>query len=184
MSYLKSAVLGLAMAAALPAAAMAADADVPADSYADMGFYLRGDAGWSWLVWDGHDDSAFVLGGGVGLRYNDYLRGDVRLDWAGDYDRENFDDDLSVTTLLGNLYFDVPTETMFTPYVGAGVGYGWGSVGHGEDKDGFAYALMGGASVNLSDNLSLDLEYRFRNVISSGANPMEHQFMTGIRYEF
>ena len=47
------------------------------------GFYLRGDIGWSFLTWDGgKDDSAFTTGGGVGYKFNDNLRSDVRVDWS------------------------------------------------------------------------------------------------------
>lgn len=185
MKYFKTVVLACTMMATAAGVASAADpVDVPTDQYAAMGFYLRGDAGWSWLNWSGHDDSAVVIGGGAGYQYNENLRADLRVDWAGSYDRKNRNNDLDVTTVLGNLYFDIPTSTMITPYLGAGAGYGWGTIGHGNDKDGFAYALMAGATVDLTDSLSLDTEYRFRSIMSSGANPMEHQIMTGLRYKF
>ena len=45
-----------------------------------------------------------------------------------------------------------------------------------------AYALMAGANIGLTDTLSLDVEYRFRDILASGANPMEHQLLTGLRY--
>ncbi len=82
------------------------------------------------------------------------------------------------------MYFDIPTGSMITPYLGAGAGYGWGTVDGGRDRDGFAYALMAGASVDLTDNVSADVGYRFRNVLSSGDNPMEHQVLVGLRYKF
>jgi opacity protein-like surface antigen len=107
----------------------------------------------------------------------------VRVDWAGVFDL-NGGRDMSVTTALANMYFDIPMDTAFTPYVGAGAGYGWGSVGNGNDKDGLAYALMAGAEINMSENMSLDVGYRFRSIVSDGANPMEHQVLVGVRYGF
>lgn len=183
MTSIKHMVLAAGLVAAMSAPALAADMDAPMGGAVE-GWYLRGDIGWSFLEWSGRDDNEFVGGGGVGYRFNENLRTDMRLDWSGYYDRTPGADDMSITTALGNLYFDVPTGTAFTPYLGAGAGYGWGTVDGGKDKDGFAYALMAGASVNLTDELSLDMGYRFRSVLADGANPMEHQFMTGLRYEF
>jgi opacity protein-like surface antigen len=172
---------------ALPALAADADppevADTPAATYEKMGFYLRGDLGWSFLEWGGgDDDSAFAVGGGAGYRFNDNLRTDLRVDWAGDYDTGG--DDLGVTTVLGNIYFDWANDSIFTPYVGAGAGYGWASFDNGSDKDGFAYALQAGVGVDLTDNIVLDAGYRFRDVMISGSDPMEHQFLLGARFEF
>lgn len=182
MLNVKHAFLAATMLAAVASPALAADMDAPVDSVVD-GWYLRADAGWSFLAWSGRDDSAFVGGGGIGYRFNENMRTDLRVDWAGTYDL-NPPRDMDVTTVLGNLYFDIPTDTAFTPYVGAGAGYGWGSVDNGRDKDGMAFALMAGAEVAMSDNLSLDVGYRFRSIMSDGANPMEHQVLMGVRYGF
>ncbi len=185
MTSFKRAILAFGMLAAMTGAAHATDAgDVPADAYAAMGFYLRGDIGWSWLTDDRKDDSAITLGGGAGYQYDENLRGDLRFDWAGNYDTRRNNDAVGVTTILGNLYFDIPNDTMVTPFLGAGVGYGWKSADGGGDRDGFAFALMAGASVELMENLSLDVEYRFRDVVVTGDNPMEHQILTGLRYKF
>jgi len=166
-------------------AAQAADTEtVPAETYENMGLYLRADAGWSFLEWaGGDDDSAFAAGGGVGYRFNDNLRADVRVDYAGEYDVAP-GADMSVSTVLGNLYLDIPTDTAFVPYVGAGVGYGWTSGENGNDKDGLAYGLMAGVGVDLTDNVAVDLGYRFRDVMTSGSDPTEHQILTGLRFEF
>ncbi len=182
MKFLKSSILALALTGAFAAHANAADADAgPTDS--DMGFYLRGDIGWSFLEWSGRDDSALVGGVGAGYQINEFLRTDVRYDWAGNYDVAP-GADMSIGTLTGNLYFDIPTDMMVTPYLGAGAGYGWGSVDGGKDKDGMAYALMAGAAIGITDNLDLDVGYRFRDVMANGKNPMEHQVMTGLRFKF
>ena len=119
----------LAGFAVLPfaAAAHAADVDPPpvAEENDVTSFYLRGDLGWSFLEWSGgDDDSALSLGGGVGYQFNDNMRADMTADWAGDYDVAP-GADMSTTTVLGNLYFDWANDSAFTPYVGAGLGYGW-----------------------------------------------------------
>ncbi len=185
MKALKVSLLAAAMLISAGAVARAADADVPSDTYQAMGFYLRGDLGWSFLDWGGGDnDSALAVGGGVGYKFNDNLRSDVRLDWAGDY-KVGPDADLSVTTVLGNLYFDMANDTMFTPYVGAGAGYGWvNSSGGGDDDSGLAFALMAGVGIEMTDNITLDVGYRYRDVMVSGSDPGEHQILGGVRIGF
>ncbi len=172
MKNIRTALLGLAMLGGLSGAAMAADVDasIPADTYADMGWYLRGDVGFSWLDLE---DGAMAVGGGVGYQYSDTLRADVRVDWAGFSNDENF------TTVLGNMYFDIPLDTIITPYVGAGAGYGWAA----DDQSGLAFALMAGAEVGLSDSISLDAGYRYRQIID-GDDPSDHQFLVGLRFKF
>lgn len=170
MNLIKSALLGLGMLSGLPVAAMAADAEIPAETYAEMGWYLRGDVGFSWLD---IEDGAVAVGAGLGYQYSDTLRSDIRVDWAG------LDDDEHFTTVLGNMYFDIPLDTFITPYVGAGAGYGWAA----DDDEGFAFALMAGAELGLTDNLSADLGYRYRQVLD-GDDPSDHQFLVGLRYKF
>ena len=181
MNALKVSLLAGVMLIAAGTASRAADSDVPQATYEDMGFYLRGDLGWSFLDWGDEDDGALALGAGVGYRFNDNLRTDLRLDWAGDYE-VGPDADLSVTTVLGNLYFDMANDTMFTPYLGAGAGYGW--TGGEDDDDGMAFALMAGVGVGVTDNITADLGYRFRDVMVSGSDPQEHQVLGGVRFGF
>ncbi len=173
MKAILSALVGVGLLATASAPAFAADVDVPADEYAAMGWYLRGDAGWSWLHTDDGDDGALALGGGIGYQYSDNLRADIRADWAG------LDGDGHLTTVLGNLYFDIPLDGALTPYLGAGAGYGWAS---GNDE-GFAFALMAGVDFALTDRLSADLGYRYRQVLD-GDDPHDHQVLLGLRYSF
>ena len=76
-------------------------------------FYLRGDLGWSWLNTENNNDSVFLLGGGVGYRFNENLRADARIDYAG-IGNEHHD----FGSVLGNVYFDIPTGPVITPYRG------------------------------------------------------------------
>jgi opacity protein-like surface antigen len=63
---------GIAVAAAwlVATAGSAAAADAygapPAEAYAPSGFYLRGDAGWSWLDSNTIDDGSISAGLGIG----------------------------------------------------------------------------------------------------------------------
>lgn len=184
MRAFKVSLLAAAMVVGAGAAAQAADIGSSDNTAADYGIYLRADAGWSFLTWSGGaDDSAPTIGGGVGYRFNDNMRADVRADWTGDYSIGG-GDDMSISSVLGNLYFDWPTGTAFTPYIGAGIGYGHASIDNASDKNGLTYGLMAGASVDLTQNLALDVGYRFRDVMSSGSDPMDHQVTAGLRFSF
>jgi opacity protein-like surface antigen len=175
MKTITKALLGLGLLAGTVAPALAADYS-PEAPVSSSSFYIRGDAGWSWLSTDEDDDSALVLGGGVGYQFNDNLRTDLRADWAG-----MGGDDNSFTTVLGNVYFDIPTETILTPYVGAGIGYGWVD-SDGNDDNGVAFGLMAGVEVNLTDNLSADVGYRYRQILSEEV--YDHQALVGLRFGF
>jgi outer membrane autotransporter protein len=150
-----------------------------------MGLYLRGDIGWSFLEWSGGaDDSALLLGGGVGYRYNDNFRTDLTVDWAGKYDVAP-GAKLSTTTVLGNMYFDWANTSAFTPYVGAGLGYGWANGSGGAvDDSGLAMGLAAGVAVDLTRNVAVDAGYRFRDIMISGPDSKEHQATIGLRYSF
>ena len=170
----------------LAAAAQAADYVTPVDSLRadDTGFYVRGDAGMSFLNWSGSDnDWAGIIGGGVGYRANDNLRSDVTVDWSGTY-AIGAGASLSTTTVLGNLYYDFDSYSAFTPYVGAGVGYGWVNRDIYSDRSGLAAGLAAGVAVDLGHNFDLDIGYRFRDTLIKGSNPMEHQVTAGIRFSF
>jgi opacity protein-like surface antigen len=172
----------------LPASLAARAADyTPPDTAANsamMGFYLRGDAGLSFLKWSGgSDDNGFVGGVGIGYRYNPNMRTDLTVDWSGKYDVAP-GAKMSTTAVLGNLYFDWANDSAFTPYIGAGVGYGWVNNAPQGDKSGLALGLSAGVAVDLTDNVALDVGYRFRDTMISGNNPKEHQATVGIRFSF
>ncbi len=163
--------------------ALAADYDAPADTGGDaFGLYLRADAGWSFLDWTENDNSP-VLGGGIGYQLNGYLRTDVRADWAGNYDVAP-GAEMSITTVTGNMYFDWDNTSAFTPYVGAGLGWGWANGSGIPDDNGFTYNLMAGVAMDVSDNMAIDVGYRMREVMIDGQNPLEHQVMAGLRFSF
>jgi opacity protein-like surface antigen len=181
---------GLALivaATALTMAQAARAADVfapPAEPEVFPSWYLRGDIGWSFLEWSGgDDDDAIAAGVGVGYRFSPAFRADIRGDFAGDYNIGG-GADMDVWTVLANGYFDIPTGTMITPYLGAGIGWGFVNESPGPNDDGVAFALMGGASIDLSQTTAIDIGYRFRDVMISGSDTQEHQILGGIRFSF
>ena len=188
MNMLKMMLLAGVVALPLSVSARAADIapDVPSEvDTSTMGLYLRGDVGGSFLKWSGGaDDKAFVGGGGIGYQFSDMLRMDLTADFAGKYQIAP-GAEISTTTLLGNAYLDFANDTMFTPYVGAGVGYGWvNGSGLARDRDGLALGLAAGVGIDLTTNLTVDVGYRFRDIMTSGADTKEHQAMLGLRFKF
>jgi opacity protein-like surface antigen len=187
MKMFKMMMLAAAVALPLSVSAKAADIapDVPSDvETSNMGLYLRGDVGGSFLNWSGgKDDNAFVGGGGIGYQYNDMFRMDMTADFTSKY-KIAPGAEISTTTLLGNAYFDFANDTMFTPYVGAGLGYGWVNGKGAPDKSGLALGAAAGIAVDLTSNLAIDVGYRFRDIAVKGADTMEHQATIGMRFKF
>lgn len=147
------------------------------------GFYVRGDAGWSFLEWDEGEDGGAMTGGlGIGYQWNDFLRADARADWSGPYDTGSVD--LEATTLTGNAYIDVPLTSNLTPYVGAGLGWGWVESDDGGDDSGLAYSLMLGSAFTITPGIELDAGYRYRGISIDDEDTTDHSVTGGIRFKF
>ena len=86
--------------------------------------------------------------------------------------------DVSAFTTMANLYADLGTWHGVTPYVGAGIGASYinvsgydytnpngitGSV-RGDKNWSFSWALMAGVGYEVTDNLTLDVGYRYLNL--------------------
>ncbi len=212
------------------------------------GWYLRGDAGYSFNHMRGADyyqgsnsnrvdfshtdlKDSFVLGAGVGYQVNNYLRTDLTFDYLGKSDFRGGTSgfcggvpcssqdkaDMRAYSLMANVYVDLGTYGYFTPYVGAGIGGSyvkWNKLRNticddpsvpgcyttdhdGEGKWRFSYALMAGASIDITCNLKADIGYRYRRITSGdmfgynlGGGPGRdkgfdsHEARVGARYMF
>ncbi|MCA3560883.1 MAG: porin family protein [Aestuariivirga sp.] len=176
MKFITKALLGLGLLAGVTSTSALAADYTPEPVVTASNFYIRGDLGWSWLDLKNGNEGVFLMGGGAGYKFNDNLRADARVDYAGVGNDNN-----EFGSVLGNVYFDIPTNSIVTPYVGAGAGYGW-SGDHGDNDSGVTYALMAGVEVNLTDNLSADVGYRFRQIIDS--DTYANEALVGLRYSF
>jgi opacity protein-like surface antigen len=182
---------GIAVAAAwlVATAGSAGAADAygapPAEAYAASGFYLRGDAGWSWL--DGRDDLNFdsvTAGGGIGYQWSPMFRTDLRFDHAFDFNIGG--DNASLNTATANIYLDLPLSSVVKPYVGGGVGYSF--FNNDFDHGLFAAALMGGVSVDVNQYVAVDVGYRFLTFFDKDnfdhIDVNDHSVMAGLRFKF
>ncbi|TCQ07704.1 opacity protein-like surface antigen [Rhizobium sp. PP-F2F-G36] len=141
----------------------------------------------------GFDDDRFdrpVSGTlGLGYRLTDILRADVTADlFNGRFEgtqetagvSTRYRADLRGVGVMANGYVDLATIAGFTPYLGAGVGatyVDWqdvtarteagpvaGGAYEGDDSWRFTYALMAGASYDLTERLKLDISYRYSDI--------------------
>ncbi|GHV58010.1 adhesin [Deltaproteobacteria bacterium] len=88
---------------------------------------------------------------------------------------------LKVDTLMANLYYDFENDTIVTPYIGAGLGLafvdgkntyasnwatglGFGELNGGNSSRKFAWDAAAGLAWDITDNMALDLGYRYFNI--------------------
>jgi len=162
--------------------------------------------------------TGYIVGGAMGMRVWDPLRAEVELSYARwkaqsyDYKFGDFrtsgdaSGHLSATYLLGNLWLDIPTDTAFTPYVGGGAGVAWVDadtsfngtpLGYGDGELGFAFQLGGGVKFDITENIALDVGYRFKGILDvdfedAGGTPADfknadlysHNVQAGVMFSF
>lgn len=173
-------------------------------------------------------DDAWMIGVGVGYQFTDYFRSDLTVDYetaakakgyavcggcTGGFSQETAEVD--VWTVMLNGYVDVGTWYNITPYVGAGIGAAYVNTsdarsvnpgGATTNYDGsnsqwnFAWALMAGASYDITPNWAIDAGYRYKNLgtaktvkyhnTGTGNSRVEwddltaHEIRLGVRYTF
>lgn len=150
-------------------------------------WYLRGDVGVGisdFSIWT--DDAAVAAGGGFGYNYSDMFRTDITFDGVFGYDQRFFgiNVDLDTYSVMANGYWDIPMGG-FTPYLGAGIGYGWAEVsalGVSADDDGLAVGGMAGVAFDMSQNVTLDVGYKYRRIFLGGEDVGDHMIRGGVRF--
>jgi outer membrane autotransporter protein len=132
------------------------------------------DTGFNLGVAAGYDFGAARLEAEVAYRQNDVDKINAQanipeIDLVGSGSADG-DGDVSATSLLVNAYWDIPTGSPVTPYVGGGVGFANISANDVEvegidvaddDDNVFAYQLAAGIAFEINPNLALDLGYRY-----------------------
>lgn len=118
-------------------------------------------------------DTGYIVGGAIGTTVLPHLRGEVEFSVVKSTITEFYTIpipegiDSTGYNLLGNLWYDVDTNTMFMPYIGGGIGWGYDVVtGDGADEEintsGFIYQLGAGVRIPAAENVAFDLGYRYR----------------------
>lgn len=185
--------------------------------------YARVGAGWSFTSDQDFDtvggrvdtdlDTGYAITGAVGHDYGD-LRAEVELSYReNDVDSHtaagaattNPGGTTSALALMANGYYDFPTQSRFTPYVGAGIGFAQveadgyrannAAVANGDDTV-FAYQLIAGVEYPIAPKTSLTGEYRYFATAdadintslggagSSDINYDNHSILVGVKHSF
>lgn len=179
-----SAVLGTYM----PGIAIAGD--VENHDTSESCLYIRGDVGLaaSDAYKQPETEIGIAVAGGFGCQFTDMFRADITFDGAFGYefDFRGKSADAKSYSIMANGYIDLANGSILTPYIGAGLGYGGSEVSGDSIQDsgtGFAWAAMGGIGVTLSENLILDVGYKYRRMEGSGYWG-DHLIRGGLRIGF
>jgi opacity protein-like surface antigen len=146
----------------------------------------------------GYDFGRFRFEGEFGYRSNEFKEmKDIELNGLplGNLDA---DGDLDAFLFMVNGFYDFDTGTKFTPYLGGGIGFASleindisiaGIINGDEDDSVFAYQLAGGVGYEITEQIVVDLSYRFVATADPDFGTIEseyhsHTLMAGIRFFF
>lgn len=200
--------------------AMAADLPPPPEPLPPIKetscFYLRGDIGVAvherpeitkgpTMATNPDIDETLVVDAGAGCKINEYLRAEISggyRDGAGmSEDFNGLNGEVEIYNAMFNGYIDFGNWSGVVPYIGAGVGvarHEFNGVtlppgsGDGNSTD-FAWAVYAGAAFYVSQNVAIDLGYRYIDLgeaRSGGTTPFtiddfqSHDFRIGVRWHF
>jgi opacity protein-like surface antigen len=166
----------------------------PAENYSRGDWYVSGLAGLSFVpkhsftntnavTGSVNSKSGFNLGAALGYRFSNNLRAEAAIDYI-DNSSKNFSiagtsiassGDIKVSTYMANLLYDFDTQSAFTPYVGIGAGYAkvkynitatTGPAGATNSSNVFAYQGIVGLGYDVSENVRLNLDYKYLRTAS------------------
>lgn len=123
-----------------------------------------------------------IIRAGVGYRFNESFRTDITASYRWGFELDDadiagtaFQADIESTAFMVNGYYDIPVDLgALRPFVGVGIGMAknkldglaWndmiasGSIPGGSET-GFAWQLMLGAAVEISDRIAMEFGYRY-----------------------
>jgi opacity protein-like surface antigen len=153
-------------------------------------YYIEGQFGSTVNADDGRDNSS-VMGFALGKDF-----GKVRVDLAGVRNSSGDNTSLGeveVDSLVTGVYYDINTNSKFTPFVGINLGYGWadGTGVSTVDDAGFVYGASAGVGYAVADNIDLVARYQYLTSDDitvtnlSGTDNWDTQAITaGLRFKF
>ena len=148
-------------------------------------FYIKSFDGLNWLRQTNEEDVeanykvGYVGSLALGYRPNLEMLTSVELEIAGRKNDLNYliargfgvvpvKGHVESLSLFVNSYYELFTCSVFTPYVGVGLGYTWLHATFHDDffqvqgnSDGISGQFIGGVKTSITDNVELGLEYRY-----------------------
>ncbi len=192
------------------------------------GWYVRGDLGAAFLpsidavvdaggytpllASSGRREARISGAIGGGYSFNHGIRADLTAEYLQPSKSSNYSDAACSTSntnvctaaylhsydVLANVYYDIGTWSIVTPYVGAGAGVGFGhlraissfptinslpAVDYGRNYYNFAFGLMAGLSFDVFPHTKLDIGYRYLNLGTVQNVRLDaHEARAGLRY--
>ena len=112
----------------------------------NLGFGIRSDSKLTGASGQFDNDPAFVINGAIGAKLKENFRVEGEIGYhlnSADRTTTGRDFSFSVISFMGNAYFDIPTQSPLTPYLGLGLGFG--IAGGSEDTFGTSDSDLVGA---------------------------------------
>ncbi|WP_419176871.1 outer membrane protein [Desulfosediminicola sp.] len=184
-------------------AAFADDSDwgIPSELDKGMSIAFEYDAGWSGLAAVGYEFEKFRFEAEFGYQGNGLDA--ISLTHNGESRSQSMSGDLNLLTLMVNGYYSFINSSKFTPYVTMGLGAAYVEMkdlvpSSSEDKMNFydtvfAYQFGAGVEYGVSEQLFLDLRYRYLATSDVALGDIEeeidmefasHNIYAGLRYQF
>ena len=142
------------------------------------------------------NNPGYIIGGAVGVDWGNQFRTEIELSharWSSDKYQNLVSGAVTSTTpyssvqsatyVLGNAWYDLTHDTQFTPYVGGGLGIGFARLDENNgsyvyDATGLAFQLGAGVRFNISENVSIDAGYRFKDIVGLKYNASNGYLLT------
>ncbi|ESA38285.1 hypothetical protein N836_33185 [Leptolyngbya sp. Heron Island J] len=160
-------------------------------------------------------ETGFGINGAVGYRFDDarvelevaYTNNDVESITVNDLDEISLDGEIESTQFMVTGYYDIPTNSRFSPYIGGGVGIatltaddietdipGLGLVALDDTGTSFVFQVKAGVGYQISRQANIFLGYRLHGIPGQDFEVFDtdfdadtflvHSLQLGARYEF
>lgn len=128
-------------------------------------------------------DTGFAISAAMGRRHSHRLRSEIEFAVReNEFNRSlpgfiatDLEADVNVYSLMKNVIFEMPNQTRFTPYAGAGIGISWLDIDAettvfdsttttselSENDTALTYQAIGGVSTRVNQAMDFVVEYRF-----------------------
>ena len=177
--------VSVAAAADLPSKSAAAAPAVSTSAFNLSGWYAGGFVGGNFDDTNKfeYDNTPKVFGGVAGYQWNKYIRTEATFDYTTKISPSTTKDG---QTAFGNAVVSYPVGFGVSPYILAGVGYGWGAwdkvVGTNDDRT--LYNIGAGLRYDLTKSFEIDGRYRYIDGLTAKKFDNNHVVTLGVNYKF